>query len=785
MWCNPSRLLVLTAMVLVSVGASAQTAARPDGASALAHMTSLQIPHLTYEPKLSDFEGMEPGPNIVGKMLKVDRFWQRDPKDGDPISQKTEAYLGYTDKNLYVVFLAFDNQLSKMRAHMVRREQINDDDQVGFFLDTFHDRRHAVFFYINPYGVQQEGTYLEGQDIDLSWDTIWHSDAKVNSHGWIGYFAIPFKSLRFKPTGAVQDWGFLLERDIQANSSEHSFFPRTSQNVQGMLTQEGEISGFENISPGRNMQFIPYTSLRAFRALDQRDPAGPVFTGRQAEFRGGLDSKIVLKDSLVLDTTINPDFGQVESDEPQITVNQRFEVFFPEKRPFFQENSSYFSTPINLVFTRRIADPLYGTRLTGKVGRWSVGTLFANDQSPGKSVIDTDPLSGQNAYFGVVRVSREIGRTGSSVGFIYTDREQKTVPDSFCTSSACISGFNRVGGFDTHIKFNKSWQMDAQAVTSETKFNDGTRKAGPAYNVYVERSSRKMEFNSLYIDNSPGFETRTGFFQRPDIRRFSNYWQYRFWRDGKRLQNHGPSIFTKNIWDHKGQRIEYFANTNYRWQFANRNSFGVYTNYGHERLRPADFSALLSNRDYPHWQNGFFGNSQYFKWLALSFEANVGQDTFFDPRVGPPVLGKARFGYASATVRPMKGLTVDNTYIYTSLRDTRTNLNFFNNHIIRSKWNYQFTREFSLRLIGQYIANIANPEIAALQHTKNLNADLLFTYLVHPGTAIYVGYNSNLENLDPGLRPDPFDSSQIARTRGQFINDGRQFFIKVSYLFRY
>ncbi len=764
---------------------------------AVGSATSLQIPHLSREPTLEDFANMELSPTVAGTMLKVDQFWQHDPKDGQPVSQKTEAYLGYTDKNLYVVFLAFDDAVENLRNHIVRREQINDEDQVGIFLDTFHDHRHCVFFFINPAGVQQEGTFFEGQqDIDLSWDTIWKSDTRVLKRGWIGFISVPFKSLRFRSTKAVQEWGILLERDIPHNNSEHSFSPRNSQNVQGLLTQEGTLRGLQNISPGRNFQLIPYVSARSFRSIDQRDPLTPTFSARDFEVKAGLDAKAVLKDSFVLDATINPDFGQVESDEPQITVNQRFEVLFPEKRPFFQENSGYFATPINLVFTRRIADPLYGIRLTGKRGPWSVGTLFADDQSPGESVAPNDPLWGRQAYFGIVRVSRELDHKGSNIGLIYTDRELDTVPNTTCTTDPCITRTNRVGGVDAHLKFNKNWQLDAQAVGSQTRFNDGTDDSGAGYQLYLERSSRNLEFNSLYKDNAPGFQTRTGFFQRPDIRWFSNFAQRRFYVEGKHLLFHGPSLFTRNIWDHNGLRIEYFTNANYRWVFNNRNNFGVYANYGRERLRPADYSQLTSNIDIPHDQVGFFFNSQYYNWMTVNLEANLGRDTNYDPvecgsTLGdcpvtalPPGPGKSRFAQLSATFRPGRGLTVENTFFYYSLRDVNTNQNFFNNYIARSKWNYQFTRAFSLRLIGQYNSTLSNPAFTSLQHAKNFNADILFTYLVHPGTAIYVGYNSDLANFNRLLIPEPTDYTELVRGP-RYLNDGRQLFVKVSYLLRF
>ena len=764
---------------------------------ALGSLTTLQIPHLAREPKLEDFADMQLSPSVAGTMLKVDQFWQHDPIDGQPISQKTEAYLGYTDKNLYVVFLAFDNDATHIRNHMVRREQINEEDQVGIFLDTFHDHRHCVFFFINPSGVQQEGTFFEGQqDIDLSWDTIWKSETRVSKKGWIGFISVPFKSLRFRSTKAVQDWGFLLERDIPHNNTEHSFFPHYSMNVQGLLPQEGALTGLKDISPGRNFQLIPYVSGRSYRSVDQRDPLNPTFEAKSFDAKAGLDAKAVIKDSFVLDATINPDFAQVESDEPQITVNQRFEVLFPEKRPFFQENSGYFATPINLVFTRRIADPLYGVRLTGKKGPWSVGTLFADDQSPGESVAPNDPLWGRQAYFGIVRVSREIGKNGSNIGLIYTDRELDTVPNTTCTADPCVTRTNRVGGIDAHFRFNKNWQLDAQAVNSLTRFNDGTSDHGAGYFLYLERSSRNVEINSMYKDNAPGFQTRTGFFQRPDIRWFSNFAQRRFYVEGKHLLWHGPSIYTRNIWDHNGLRIEYFTNANYKWFFSNRNNLGIYANYGHERLRPADYSQLTSNIDVPHDQFGFFFNSQYFNWLTLAMEANIGRDTNYDPvqcgsTIGDcpitPLLpgpGKSRFAQVSATFRPNRGLTIENTFFYYSLRDIHTNLNFINNYIARSKWNYQFTRAFSLRLIGEYNGNIANSAFTSLQNAKSFNADVLFTYMVHPGTAIYVGYNSDLANIYLPLTSSPTNYTELVRSN-RYLNDGRQLFVKVSYLLRF
>src|SRR3954467_13100451 len=205
----------------------------------------------------------------------------------------------------------------------------------------------------------------------------------------------------------------------------------------------------------RNIQVIPYGLLRGFRDIDQRDPANPFFESRKLQPEIGLDAKFILHDSFVMDATVNPDFSQNQSDQPQITVNQRFEVFFPEKRPFFLENSNYFDTPINLIFTRRIAQPQYGIRLTGKMGKYSIGTLVADDRSPGLLVPDNDRLATKRAYFGIARVSRDGGKD-STVGLMYTDREFD-------------GSFNRVGGADATLRLSKTTVSRFQAVESSTR----------------------------------------------------------------------------------------------------------------------------------------------------------------------------------------------------------------------------------------------------------------------------------------------------------------------------
>ncbi len=328
------------------------------------------IPRVSAPPPLEDFLEMRPSPAWDGKLAKLDHFVQRVPSDGEPVSQRTEAYLGYDQKNLYAIFICFDNDREKIRARLSRREDVFDDDTVELMLDTFHDHRRAYAFFANPMGVQADALWTEGQqDFDMSFDTVFDTEAKITPQGFVIKMAIPFRSLRFA-SNDPQTWGILLNRNILRNN-ESSFWPQYSSRISGRLNQEGDVTGLENISPGHNFQLIPYGIFRSYREVDLRDLDHPRFTQRDAFGQIGLDAKAVLKDKFVLDATANPDFSQIESDDPQVTVNQRFEVQFPEKRPFFLENSNYFLTPITLLFTRRIVDPQWGVRLTGKNGPWA------------------------------------------------------------------------------------------------------------------------------------------------------------------------------------------------------------------------------------------------------------------------------------------------------------------------------------------------------------------------------------------------------------------------------
>lgn len=714
-------------------------------------------------------------PFADGGMVKVDQFTQRVPNDGMPASQRTEVYLGYDDKFFYAAMIAFDSDPSKIRARMSRREDIFSDDVLLVILDTFNDKRRAYGFMVNPYGIQADGVWTEGRGWDFSWDTIWDSNGRRTDQGYVVVMAVPFRSMRFADAD-VQHWGIMLDRDIPGRS-EQAFWPRYSQQIEGRLNQEGSMYGVEKVSPGRNMQFNPYVSMRSYRETDLRDATAPRFDSKPFKGEIGLDSKIVLKDSLVLDTTLNPDFAQVESDEPQVTANRRFEVFYPERRPFFIENSGFFSTPINLVFTRRIADPTYGVRLSGKTGPYSLGILFADDRSPGLALPENDPATDSKAYFGVVRINRDVLKQ-STVGVLFTDREYG-------------DSFNRVGGADYRLKFDDHWTSSAQAVVSSTRYTDGTYSGGPSVTANLQRSGRKFSSGTSFNDTGSGFYTESGFYRRPDYRTVNHWSQLEWHPKDSILQSHGIFGSINRQWDHEGTQLWEGQSLSYNLNFRGNTSTEFGTTSGAEVLRPTDFAAITANQRYPDQSYYLFVGSDYFQSVGFRFNISQGQTANYSgvgvndaPPVGEaPRLARQNNANISVTLRPAERIRVDNSYTWERLVDDLSDESVYNTHIIRSKMNVQLSRAMSFRLIGTYNSLLTNPLQTTLQPTKAVNADFLFTYLVHPGTAVYVGYNSNQANLTPDLALDT--NGELVRTRDRFINDSRQFFVKVSYLLRF
>ncbi|HEV2765471.1 MAG TPA: DUF5916 domain-containing protein, partial [Pyrinomonadaceae bacterium] len=417
--------------------------------------------------------------DIWKSAVRLRDFYQIDPGDNSPPSKQTEVLLGYDARTLYVAFVASDEP-DKVRATVPRRDQIFNDDYVGFFFDTFNDQRRAYCIFFSPLGVQADGIMTEGRGEDYSVDIVMESKGALNDTGFVVEVAIPFKSLRYE-AGKGKHWGAHFFRRIKRLNNELDSWMPFSRDVRGNMNQAGKLTGLEGIATERTLELIPSLTLsetgrrvRSFtaaqraehRALGLSPPDPGRFVNEPLTFDPGLTAKFGLSPQMTLDLALNPDFAQVEADQLVVTANQRFPIFYAERRPFFLENIDVFQTRITAVHTRAIVDPDVAVKLSGKQGRNSVGLILASDNAPGNFVGDERLNSNnfrfldKNAYIGVLRVKRDIGKE-SSLGLL-------------ATTYNFIEKHNHVGGFDGRFKWDNKYVAEFQVLgtTSRRYFFD-------------------------------------------------------------------------------------------------------------------------------------------------------------------------------------------------------------------------------------------------------------------------------------------------------------------------
>ena len=701
--------------------------------------------HTEGGPRHRSIETGEGGLGVVVTDLR-----QREPGDGTPVSQPTTVYLSYDDQNLYAVFVCRDDP-AKVRASIARREEIGRDDAVVLYLDAFRDREHAYFFMANPRGVQLDGIFTEGQDEDLNYDVVWRSEGRLTADGYVVRLAIPFRSLRF-PRASTQTWGVAVGRIIRRNNEE-SYWPHLTNRVKGFVPQFASLQGLEHISPGRNVQLNPYSTLARARFLDEDAPAFRT----EGDERVGLDAKLVLRDALTLDATVNPDFSQVETDDPQVTLNERFEVFFPEKRPFFLENAGFLTTPVNLFFSRRIVDPGTGVRLTGKAGRWALGAIAINDREPGR-VPAPDRLAGSRAGVGALRVQRELGKE-STIGFLVTERELK-------------GSVNRMYSLDGRLRFGKSWALVGQLIRSENReLDDSALVSGFGALAELQRDGRHVDYVGRYLEFGPDFAAPLGFVKRTGYRETKHELQYKWRPKGSAVVGYGPTMSVLYNWDPTGAILDREIGAEFKVELVSQSEVKVERTEAFELFEDVGFRLYETKASLA---------TEWLKWLALDASYTWGTAVNHDPAEGlSPFLGRAAETQLNVTLRPTSRLRLDQTYIVSRL-NTSTGARVLSERLLRTKINYQFNRFLSLRAIVDYEAETGDTTLADVEDDKQWRGDVLATYLLNPGTALYVGYTDTYQNL--GLFGNP---PEVVRRRSADTSIGRQLFVKLSYLLRF
>ena len=767
-----------------------QQQGKPAAASATPPRTqpiaAAKVPLIDHPLTLADFAGMEPRPELKDKLTHLTSFIQNQPTDGAPATENTEVWLARTNTALYIVFICFDRHPELIRSHLARRENITKDDYVSVMLDPFRDRQRGVEFQVNPAGVQADASWTETNGPDYSYDQVWDSDGKITSKGWMALIALPFRSLRFPPAG--HDWGVVFWRNLPRNS-ENDFWPRVSANVTGVFSQEGVLRGIEGVTGSHNVQINPYALAQNEHTLETLDPNNPYFSTRSAEATGGGEVKAVWRDAIVFDGTVNPDFSDVESDQPQFTVNQRYPVYFPELRPFFLENASYFATPMTLLYTRNIIRPDVGLRVTGKLGHTNMGLLAIDDREPGQTVPAGDPLYGTKAGFYVGRVSQDLGK-GSNVGLMYTDEEFG-------------GGWNRIGGADFTWRINDHWTTLGQSVESSTRMSNPASaatvfppgySAGPATDWQTQRNGHSFNMFNEYQDISKGFESLLGFFQTSNIRSDHVHATYQWFPKKSVVQSRGLEINQNVAYDHANNRVYHYTTFDPFLLLTRNIVVAPLVGQNSDTVGPQDGYPMPASENFTENFGGFVSRGQPWGILNYNVVALRSGNVNYNPLAGAiPFLMNQETVQALISVNPLRQVTDDNTYLLDRDHAVSNGQLVYETQTFRTKLNYQFTRAWSARVIVEYDTTLANPTQTSLPRTKQVQTQGLLTWLPHPGTVVYVGWNNDLQNYNhtvctanPIGSPERCNPNQPILARGPgYLNDGRQLFVKASYLFRF
>ncbi|MGH9928477.1 MAG: DUF5916 domain-containing protein [Pyrinomonadaceae bacterium] len=751
-------------------------------------------------------------------------FYQWRPSDSSPASARTEAFAGYDSRFIYFAFHAYDEP-ANIRANVAKRDNIFDDDVVGLLLDTFNDKRRAYELFFNPFGIQQDGFLTEGGDDDFSVDIVMESKGVLTTDGYTVEVAIPFKSLRYE-AGKDKLWGIHVLRMVKHVNGETDSWMPISKDQSGLLSQAGHITGLEGISTERTLELIPSLTLsetgkRKAPITVAQIAQGGRFVNEPIKFDLGLTGKYSLTPQVTLDFAVNPDFAQVEADQLVVTANQRFPIFFEEKRPFFLEGIDIFRTQIAAVHTRAIVDPDYAAKLTGKVGRNTFGLLLASDNGPGNFSEDERPtanrrLLDKNASIGILRLKRDIGKADSFIGFLGTHRR-------FVDTS------NELAGFDGRFRVDKQTTFSWQALGTRSRrqffFPEqgetlDRRENGFIYAIDYNKDGRHLGYDFSMVGRTRYYRADVGFNRRNNTNNAN--WFIRYNSEPKpKARLVSWRVYTDFSANFDWQRRSQNANneTQVQFRFKKETYLGFGSDKGYERVfesefgptRQPDSNCVVNNtctfagndNERSSSTRGLYAyagsspskkyNFNFFvnrRWGDFDFDFGAGPKF---PRVSstavaartaranglcsgsnpPPVCnapqdpGPGDFWHfdGGITFQPTAALSATLNFTKEKLTRYDTGLVAFDENIVSLRTTYQFSRFLFAR------GRVDFDSIAA-----NVKGQFLLGYTPNPGTAFYVGYNDDLNRR--GF--NPFSGA----LEPGFRRNGRTFFIKMSYLFR-
>ncbi len=740
--------------------------------------------------------------------LKLDGFVQSQPLDQAAPEQPSTAWVTYDDRNLYIAFRATERSRRDVRATVYPRERGGDnDDRVTVQLDTYHDRLRAYLFSVNPLGIQSDGVSTEGRGSDYSPDFLWYSEGRVYDDGWGVELTIPWVSLRF-PAGDTLRLGVNIVRSYGRSGEIDSWSPRRRGNpcdicqegellIVGVpLRQSADVLPYVRASRTGNRQFLDTSFVVGGSAQSVRLPRGFDIAQEQGV---GVDLKLSLTPSYVLNATVHPDFSQIEADEDQVRVNQRFALTFQERRPFFLEGRDYFQPRVaadgqdfgtsvlgDLFYTRAIVDPTGGARLTGKSGPWSNGVVYVRDGAPsywwnsGYQSSDYVTSVRGSADVVVLRTRRDVFEN-SSVGLIALGRR--------ATYGAARNGVFggdasfRLGSFSlggegalSHDRAGLVTTLDTTVagvdttVTRDTSSaEDGKERNGAYYRLRFGRSGYHLNYSLGTSGASNAFRDELGQFQRVGIERYAARVSMDEYPNNAWLQRVGQNISFSRTNGWHGKSLDGLISPGINFQFQRQTSISF--GYNYEKVTLPNF---VTGRDTALYVQGWSFSGSTFAWQKVSavFHIFGGEREIYD--FSRPRLGQGYFSSANVTIRPNASSSLDLKAQRSLHYGTRWTQLVDDAKILRVRATYQFTRALGLRLIGeysdQYSSLISNP---LTQQTKRLGSSALVSYELAPGSFLYAGFNDTQRDFD-----DPLVRG------GARVRTGSDVFLKVSYLFR-
>jgi len=611
----------------------------------------------------------------------INDFYQYTPQNGALPTEKTIAYLIYDRDNLYVGLRCFDSEPDKIRATLTPRNQWQNDDNAFIYIDTYDNQRENFLFQINPLGVQKN-----------SFDTIWHSAAIIDSLGWSGEMAIPFKSLRF-PNRTEQSWGIVIGRNVYRKGEIiNSVDCRYDEDFYSMFTK---AEGIKNISEGHTLEFLPYSAMRYSR--------GKSFVERDAAF--GFDTKFGLATNLILDASFAPDFSQVESDRFFVNFSP-YEYQLAENRPFFNEGAAHFALPFTLFYSRRIENPKMMGKLTGKEGPWSIGALTAWDI----------PVSGDEKMVYALRLQKDVFKT-SKIGMMMSGFESGR------------NKYNRNFSIDGQFSHGAEHHLQFQFATT---FNSDLPQSKNSL-LYLNHRIQKVEginYAFTYVDIGPNYNPQTGIVGQTGYRNPRISLGYRWHIPALGLEYVNIATYGNYSEAYSGVKVGRSTGMSFSIGTISKLNASLSISTGEARSKIIrDDQFIWNESKYPAQSIGlslgtatgslFDGNIGFYKSQRALYV-----DSFADQREG--VDQSLVLGF---TIKPSSNIIIKNSDSYYQQKINHDTYILYETWLLNNSIHYQITRNIFSRVMQQLDTKYKSQQI-----------DFLIGYEFFAGSTFYISY---------------------------------------------